>query len=141
MDLIYRDIALRMWLTFFLMLPSNHWNCQLSSYVNVYFSTRPSFDCKTRCRCCKCGSSCLGSKIQVPLVARTTSASFLELSPISAEIELTGYLQSECELFGTDENATILTWWKSNAFTRYPQLSMFARSILAVPATSNDVVW
>jgi hypothetical protein len=72
----------------------------------------------------------------VPLVARTTSRSFLELPPISAESELTGYLQSDCELFGTDENATILTWWKSNAVTRYPQLSKFARSILAVPATS-----
>ena len=30
----------------------------------------------------------------------------------------------------------MLTWWKSNALTRYPQLSKFARSILAVPATS-----
>jgi hypothetical protein len=72
----------------------------------------------------------------IPLVARKTSRSFLELPPISAESELTGYLQSEFELFGTDENATILTWWKSNAITRYPQLSKFARSILAVPATS-----
>ena len=72
----------------------------------------------------------------VPSVARTTSRAFLELPPISAESELTGYLQSECELFGTDENSTILTWWKSNALTRYPQLSKFARSILAVPATS-----
>ena len=72
----------------------------------------------------------------VSLVARTTSAFFLELPPISAESELTGYLPSECELFGTDENATILTWWKSNAVTRYPQLSKFTRSILAVSATS-----
>ena len=72
----------------------------------------------------------------VRLVARTTSRAFLELPPISAESELTGYLQSECELFGTDEDSTIRTWWKSYALTRYPQLSKFARSILAVPATS-----
>jgi hypothetical protein len=71
---------------------------------------------------------------QAPVPRRSTSKAYLDLPTTTPESELEGYLLADTELFHGD--VTILTWWKSNAVTRYPRLSRFARSILAIPATS-----
>jgi hypothetical protein len=69
-------------------------------------------------------------------VSTNTSRAFLVLPPTTAESELTGYLQADCEPYGIDDTATLMTWWRNNSLTRYPRVSRFARSVLAVPATS-----
>jgi len=74
---------------------------------------------------------------QVPVPRRSTSKAYLVLPITTPESELEGYLQADTELFHGD--VTILTWWKSNAVTRYPRLSRFARSILAIPASVSSI--
>lgn len=49
--------------------------------------------------------------------------------------ELESYLNSDTEKY-KKLNMTLLEWWRINALSRFPTLSRFAASILAVPATS-----
>ena len=82
------------------------------------------------------GNSDYGSESSVSEVdiVSPLESSQISNSTTTPECELEGYLLADTELFHGD--VTILTWWKSNAVTRYPRLSRFARSILAIPATS-----